>query len=617
MFQSIYSKFTFVFFRNPMEMSQNCRGAISLVSAMIHTEDSLTFVVSNGATQTFHLRASSEDERQKWTSALELAKVRAIRQMDADDDDFYDLQHDKNELQSILKTLQTKLDSLTAFTDVVVKRGSALQRALIELEQTENPQNALAKMKEINERATLFRITSSAMINASSEYLSCANSHSKKLKKLLALEHEARLKLEDLVEQLAKQHSHLEQKAIMQQQQVTEHVTATNSEGTEDDEFYDAQENVTTEFVISFPGKAHRIHYGQNNVVNPIQQTSFSGSLETPSTVENSNQRNSKRHRIRQTSNSVNDSGNSNDDDDEDDYSSEDNIEVDVVTRKSNDSKRLPVGGGDKTIIQSNNSSTSLSSCDANISNANKTNQNIRQRRKAIPPRPNHSLNLWSIMKNCIGKELTKIPMPVNFNEPLSMLQRMTEEFEYASLLHKAAKIADPLEQLVYVAAFSVTCYATTSNRTSKPFNPLLGETYECDRMDDLGWRCISEQVSHHPPMLAQYCDASDWVCWREFAMSSKFRGKYLVVNPIDISHLEFPASGNHYTWRKVATTVHNIIVGKLWVDNHGEMKIVNNKTGDTCHLSFHQYSYFSRDVPRKVFIVRVVLHLPTFVCFR
>lgn len=32
--------------------------------------------------------------------------------------------------------------------------------------------------------------------------------------------------------------------------------------------------------------------------------------------------------------------------------------------------------------------------------------------------------------------------------------------------------------------------------RTGKPFNPLLGETFECDRMEDLGWRSISEQVN-------------------------------------------------------------------------------------------------------------------------
>ena len=67
------------------------------------------------------------------------------------------------------------------------------------------------------------------------------------------------------------------------------------------------------------------------------------------------------------------------------------------------------------------------------------------------------------------------------------------------------------------------------------------------------------------------------------------------------IAHLEFPKTGNHYTWRKVTTTVHNIIVGKLWVDNHGEMDITNHHNGDNCHLKYSQYSYFSREMPRQV----------------
>lgn len=75
------------------------------------------------------------------------------------------------------------------------------------------------------------------------------------------------------------------------------------------------------------------------------------------------------------------------------------------------------------------------------------------------------------------------------------MLQRLTEDFEYASILDKAARCADSLEQMCYVAAFTVSAYASTAHRINKPFNPMLGETYECDRMDDLGWRAITEQV--------------------------------------------------------------------------------------------------------------------------
>jgi len=67
------------------------------------------------------------------------------------------------------------------------------------------------------------------------------------------------------------------------------------------------------------------------------------------------------------------------------------------------------------------------------------------------------------------------------------------------------------------------------------------------------------------------------------------------------IAHLVFSRGGGHYTWRKVTTTIHNIIVGRLWVDNHGEMDITNHRTGDVCHLKYAAYSYFSRDMPHKV----------------
>lgn len=85
--------------------------------------------------------------------------------------------------------------------------------------------------------------------------------------------------------------------------------------------------------------------------------------------------------------------------------------------------------------------------------------------------------------------------LQVNFNEPLSMLQRLTEDLEYHELLDRAAKCESSLEQLCYVAAFTVSSYSTTVFRTSKPFNPLLGETYELDRLEESGYRSLCEQV--------------------------------------------------------------------------------------------------------------------------
>ena len=52
---------------------------------------------------------------------------------------------------------------------------------------------------------------------------------------------------------------------------------------------------------------------------------------------------------------------------------------------------------------------------------------------------------------------------------------------------------------------------------------------------------------------------------------------------------------------------MHNIIVGKLWVDQSGEMDITNHVTGDKCHLKFIPYSYFSRETQRKVYLLLMI----------
>ena len=45
--------------------------------------------------------------------------------------------------------------------------------------------------------------------------------------------------------------------------------------------------------------------------------------------------------------------------------------------------------------------------------------------RLAITSDDRPPMSLWAVLKNSIGKDLTKISFPVFFNEPTSMLQRM------------------------------------------------------------------------------------------------------------------------------------------------------------------------------------------------
>lgn len=64
-------------------MAHTCRGTINLAGAFIDSEDSCSFVISNGGTQIFYMRANSEVERQRWLTALELAKAKAIKMLES------------------------------------------------------------------------------------------------------------------------------------------------------------------------------------------------------------------------------------------------------------------------------------------------------------------------------------------------------------------------------------------------------------------------------------------------------------------------------------------------------------------------------------------------------
>jgi hypothetical protein len=117
------------------------------------------------------------------------------------------------------------------------------------------------------------------------------------------------------------------------------------------------------------------------------------------------------------------------------------------------------------------------------------------------------NFNLWSHLKNCIGKELSKISMPVQWNEPLSFLQRLSEYVSYGYLLNTATKSEDAETRLQWVATFAVSALASNLERMGKPFNPLLGETFELRRRN---FRIISEQVGHHPPVSAFHAEGLD-----------------------------------------------------------------------------------------------------------
>jgi len=113
---------------------------------------------------------------------------------------------------------------------------------------------------------------------------------------------------------------------------------------------------------------------------------------------------------------------------------------------------------------------------------------------------------VWDLLKQVASnvtqsKNIINISLPVRLFEPRSYLERITDSWCLAPiLLTRAAKEKDPLERLRLVIAFALGGLHNTCKQ-AKPFNPILGETFQGTFED--GTRIFCEQSSHHPPVTA------------------------------------------------------------------------------------------------------------------
>ncbi|XP_040957132.1 oxysterol-binding protein-related protein 2A isoform X2 [Gossypium hirsutum] len=220
------------------------------------------------------------------------------------------------------------------------------------------------------------------------------------------------------------------------------------------------------------------------------------------------------------------------------------------------------------------------------------------ERRKKLPDPVEEvkGVSLWSMIKDNVGKDLTRVCLPVYFNEPISSLQKCFEDLEYSYLLDRAYKYGkegNSLQRILNVAAFAVSGYASSEGRHCKPFNPLLGETYEAD-YPDKGVRFFSEKVSHHPTLIACHCEGKGWKFWGDSNLRTKFWGRSIQLDPVGVLTLEFD-DGEIFQWSKVTTSIYNLILGKVYCDHHGLMHIHGNRQY-SCKLKFKEQSILDRN---------------------
>lgn len=79
---------------------------------------------------------------------------------------------------------------------------------------------------------------------------------------------------------------------------------------------------------------------------------------------------------------------------------------------------------------------------------------------------------------------------PLSTPPPLYLLNSPLTYHPHPLPIHTQAALCPKgsTERLVWLSAFAISGYSGTINRTSKPFNPLLGETYELLYQEKVCW---------------------------------------------------------------------------------------------------------------------------------
>lgn len=219
------------------------------------------------------------------------------------------------------------------------------------------------------------------------------------------------------------------------------------------------------------------------------------------------------------------------------------------------------------------------------------------KRRKAVPPPAVNPPSLIGFLRKNVGKDLSTISMPVSANEPLSLLQRASEQLEYSTLLDDAATLAKTsTDRLLYVCAFAISYLSSSRVRERairKPFNPMLGESFELVR-EDRGFRFLAEKISHRPVRIACQGESENWTFTQSPMPTQKFWGRSAELVTEGRVRIVLHPTGDRFSWSPATSFLRNIIAGEKYIEPANTMTINNEATGERALVTFKIGGMFS-----------------------
>ncbi|XP_003340121.1 oxysterol-binding protein-related protein 9 isoform X10 [Monodelphis domestica] len=215
-----------------------------------------------------------------------------------------------------------------------------------------------------------------------------------------------------------------------------------------------------------------------------------------------------------------------------------------------------------------------------------------------------------------LGMDLTKVVLPTFILERRSLLEMYADFFAHPDLFVSISDQKDPKERMVQVVRWYLSAFhaGRKGSVAKKPYNPILGEIFQChwtlpmeneenaEPMSEgpVPWgskNCVTfvaEQVSHHPPISAFYAEcfnkriqfnAHIWT-------KSKFLGMSIGVHNIGQGCVSCLDHDEHYILT-FPNGYGRSILTVPWVELGGECTISCSKTGYSANIVFHTKPFY------------------------
>jgi len=78
-----------------------------------------------------------------------------------------------------------------------------------------------------------------------------------------------------------------------------------------------------------------------------------------------------------------------------------------------------------------------------------------------------------------------------------------------------------------------------------------------------------------------------------------RFNGRYVLFAPKDRVYINLNLkNGNKelYSFNLPATSVHNLIIGKVYVDVHGKSQVINHNTNEICDIELKEKGWSGKN---------------------